>query len=132
MKVSLETVQKVIQLARAYRSTHEFFMEKYYPSRAIDISEFHKYDDTPEHQNEEAASVELEKFLMSLKYEQVLEIESLMLAGRGDSGSFESNLDYFSELYPNESNKDNAVDYITSKIPLDTYLEDGLKSLRNK
>ena len=62
---------------------------------------------------------------------EILDIEALMMLGRGDSDTFEKSLAYLVETYPNDDveSKGLAIDYIISKSPLDRYLSDGLDIL---
>lgn len=129
MKVSLETVNQVIHLAHSYHVAHDQFMVKYYPERRIHLSEIGKYDDTPEHQKEQESEKKLLDFLFALSYDEIIEIKCLMLFGRGDSGSLESNLDYYKTTHGDEANKPMAIEYITDKLPLDEYLQAALKKI---
>ncbi|MBO4847287.1 MAG: DUF3775 domain-containing protein [Lachnospiraceae bacterium] len=71
---------------------------------------------------------ELNEYLNTLSYEELLEVEALMLLGRGDFITYEESLAQIKKLYniPSQENKDLAISYLLSKQCLIQYIGEGL------
>ena len=124
LKTPYKTLKQIIELAK-HRNQLE---EQYFPGIADFESSF-AFMASPEGKKVEDAGNRLDELLDSLLYDELLEVESLMLYGRGDFTSYEECLSYMKWRYPDESGKSMAVEYIASKGPLDEYLESALKRL---
>ena len=80
---------------------------------------------------------ELISYLYSLPYDDIETIEAIMYLGRNKEydaaqtpeSILKKEIEYCHDLY-GEGDKNMAIEYITSKMPLATYLNDGLSILK--
>lgn len=73
------------------------------------------------------------RYLEALDYDDLERVESAMLFGRGDFGSYSSALKYVKDGWGCVRNKDGAIGYIYGKAPysLIDYLQCALRKSRN-
>ena len=128
MKITISTVRKIIKLAEAQNNAYGLYTQKYFPDGIISFGE-DQHETSPEYLEYKKLSERLDKFILSLDYEQVLDLEALMILGRGDESCFKSCRDYLAKTHPNPEGKYLAVEYITSKHPLPDYLENALRKI---
>jgi hypothetical protein len=127
MYISEEKVSSIIVIASAEKQAHDNFYHKYYPDREMWAGDS-RYEDTPEKIELQRNHKLLVDALNNCSYDEILDIETLMAFGRGDSDSFESLRDSFAWNYPSPEGKEDAITYLAGK-PLATYLLKGLAKL---
>lgn len=115
----------VLQLAKKRREIYEK-----YPFQG-DVSSFLEFEKSPQGKLRFDSDMELENFLNALEYEVIQTIQTIMYIGRdGGSGNcLPSNIYNQKKNSLNWNNKSVEINQILSKIPLDSYLENGFKIL---
>lgn len=121
-------IDTTIQFAEYRERAYEKYLEKYCPD-GIWMPEADKHYDSLEFVEYHTWEKALRVLLNGANYQDILDLEALMLLGRDGDGSFQNVRDDLAETYPHEDEKTMAVIYITEKSPLATYLSDGLKRM---
>ena len=121
-------IDTTIQFAEYRELAYNRYMEKYHPDRSWTFGA-DKHHDTPEFAEYHTWKKALKVLLNGANYQDILDLEALMLLGRDGDGSFQNVRDDLAKRYPHEDGKTMAVIYITEKSPLATYLSDGLKRM---
>lgn len=128
--MNLHVVNTVIHFSQCRARAYDTYMKKFFPYGIISVGE-DRHENSAEYATYDTWGRALNAFMSELEYQEILDIEALMMLGRGDSDTFEKSLAYLVETYPNDDveSKGLAIDYIISKSPLDRYLSDGLDIL---
>jgi len=125
MDILVSTVKQIIVLANARQQ-----VAKLNPRTLVcDGESFQKHLNSPEHKAYQECNDRLREYISSLDYNQILDLEAVMLSGREDGYTFHDYRKDFDQRFSNPSGKNMAITYIMEKAPLGEYLYRGLKRL---
>lgn len=127
--INISLVHRVINLARSRERAERVYLDTYFPDQyLIDLSEI-GHEDSKEVQDYHSCDKALLSALLALSWDDLLDLEAIMLLGRGDEEDFDAvRADLASAGFTGDHHANTAV-YISSKGPLADYLEAGLRRL---
>ena len=127
MSIATKKIRDVIDLAKESSFSYDRYWEKYFPNGMAFGENEHK--ESPEYIEYEKKSKALENYVLALDFSDILDLEAVMLIGRGDEINFSECRKFLGSMYP-EKEKYLTVDYLIAKLPLGEYLEKGLKKVQ--
>jgi hypothetical protein len=125
--VQKQIVTTVIQLASKRREANSILSDKYYPN-GVSLTDFSKYQKTPEGQEYQKCEKALDDYLASLSYADIKDLQTIMYLGRGDAENFDSMRKYL-DTHGWKEDKWIECNQMSEKIVLDKYLQKGLELL---